>query len=142
MRFLVQVLLHLNEANKIALACYVSDFSFTNFWFLSVANLEATKVSSLQKVLSYRYLFYVTLRWPHDHRILGLGHFRCLLHQSHSWNKSKVKTELSGVGMIENQILTYHDNTHTVQGQVCRQLLPSSVFTLNLDACRNAVAPG
>lgn len=34
----------LNEANKIALDYYVSDFSFTNFWFLSVANLEAAKV--------------------------------------------------------------------------------------------------
>lgn len=34
----------LNEANKIALDCYASDFSFTNSRFLSVASLEATKV--------------------------------------------------------------------------------------------------
>lgn len=42
----------LNEANKTALGCYVNDFSFTNFWFLSVANLEATKVSFRKFFLS------------------------------------------------------------------------------------------
>lgn len=34
-----------NETNETGLHCYVNDFTSTNFWFLSVANLEATKVS-------------------------------------------------------------------------------------------------
>lgn len=54
----------LNEANKTALDCFVSDFSSPNFWFLSVANLEATKVFFRKFFPRGRSFFYVTLRRP------------------------------------------------------------------------------
>ena len=37
-----------------------------------------------------------------DHKIIGLGHFKYLLHQSSFWNKSKVAKRSSRVRMMKD----------------------------------------